>query len=362
MADTMNIERFSHRKETFNFPTTSSVTVSPVLISLVLCFLLLSCDFSSPAPHQLVQIPTGFPSVPVPDDNPMTSIKVELGRRLFYDTTLSSNFTVSCASCHAPQFAFVDQGKSVSRGVGGEIGFRNSPTAINVCYNPTFFFDGRAQTMEDQAFGAFTGKVEMDADTAVIGERLRANPEYQKLFRQAFGAEPNSWDAIKAITTFERTLISGTSRFDDFRLGNENALTAEERKGHDLFFSEKTNCSKCHMDFNFTDNLFHSVGLHTNYFNDKGRFEITRNVADVGKFKTPSLRNIALTFPYMNDGTLKTLDQVVQHYNEGGKPFINKDTLVKPLNLSPQEIQDVVAFLKTLTDEKFLARENIRKP
>ncbi|HYF03822.1 MAG TPA: cytochrome c peroxidase [Patescibacteria group bacterium] len=336
---------------------------NPAWLFAAACIGLAACtDTTGPdKPKPVVEIPHGFPPIETPGDNPITEAKFQLGRYLFYDTRLSADNSVSCASCHKQEAAFADAGKMVSRGVGNEAGFRNSPGLSNSAYVSPLFWDGRAHTIEAQALAAMMSPAEMYADTTAITARLKADENYQTRFKNVFKSEPNTGDAVKAIATFVRALVSGESRFDTFKKGNTSVFSESEKRGHDLFFSERTRCGSCHEGFNFTDNKFHSVGLHTHYA-DRGRYDVTKLGVDIGRFKTPSLRNVGLTAPYMNDGLLPTLESVVRHYNMGGKPFINKDTLIQPLNLTAQEQADLVAFLKTLTDENFVKNPRFKKP
>ncbi|MES2764615.1 MAG: cytochrome c peroxidase [Bacteroidota bacterium] len=332
-------------------------------IGVCVAVCIIGCDGTTdtPAKPDFTAVPQGFPALIGPAHNPITEEKFELGRQLFYDTKLSKDNSISCGSCHRQEAAFADAGKVVSHGVGNEGGFRNSPGIANSAYVQPLFWDGRAATIEEQALGAMTSPAEMYADTNVVNERLKSDENYKTLFKNVFKSEPNTDLAMKAVATFVRMLISGESRFDAFKRGNSAVYNESEKRGHKLFFSERAKCASCHEGFNFTDNDFHSVGLHTHYA-DRGRYMVTNQGSDIGKFKTPSLRNVALTAPYMNDGFLTTLEDVVRHYNSGGKAFVNKDTLLKPLNLSVQEQADLVAFLKTLTDENFVKNPLFKKP
>lgn len=322
------------------------------------------CSEQNPAPPTTSDytVPKGFPALPVPADNQLNDAKIELGRWLFYDARLSRNEKVACANCHYQRFAFADT-TAVSIGVGNENGTRNSPAIINVAYNGIWFWDGRALSLEEQIRGALTSPIEMYADTAVVSQTLAKDTLYQRMFRDAFGSSvtPNTELGIKAIATFCRTLLSGNSRYDRFERGDSSALTEQERRGKTLFFSTRTNCSACHSGFNFTDNQFHSVALHTHYY-DKGRYNVTHDQSDIGKFKTPTLRNITATAPYMNEGLFAKLEDVIEHYNAGGKPFINRDALMKPLNLTAQEKEDLIAFLGSLTDDEFINNPKFYNP
>lgn len=305
-------------------------------------------------------VPPGFPPIPVPRDNPITEDKIALGRMLFYDQHLSRDGNLSCASCHRQQYAFSDT-SAISQGTQNEVGLRNAPPLINLTYNRSWFWDGRARSIEEQIIAAITSPIEMASDTALIAERLQAIPAYQATFRRVFGRSPSVQDAVRAIATFCRVLISGASRYDRFRRGDTSALSDAERRGMQLFFSTRTQCASCHRGIHFSDFDFHSIGIHSHYY-DRGRFYVTGDERDIGKFKTPTLRNIALTAPYMNDGTLPSLESVLEHYNSGGKLFVNKDPRIRPLGLTRSELNDLRAFLNALTDSTFITDPRFAQP
>jgi cytochrome c peroxidase len=307
--------------------------------------------------------PPGFPPVPFPSTNVPSDTKIALGRILFYDPNLSITGKVSCASCHSQSLGFSDS-SPVSVGVRGSIGTRNAPPIINTAYQSSWFWDGRAGTLEQQVMTALTSAGEMDSDTSVVHGYLEQSSDYRLLFRDAFGeSEPISLErAVDAIATFCRTLISANSKYDQFLMGNTQVLDSNEKAGMSLFFSDRTRCASCHSGFNFSDNQYHSVALRAHYY-DKGRALITGKERDIGKFKTPTLRNIALSGPYMNEGNFATLDDVIEHYNKGGNPFIYKDTSrIRPLNLTSTEKKQLRAFLHALTDEEFLQNPRFRNP
>lgn len=282
---------------------------------------------------------------------------------LFYDAQLSVTGTVSCASCHKQSLGFSDD-QSVSRGVRGENGSRNAPSIINTAYQASWFWDGRARTLEEQITSALTSAAEMDADTAKLHVYLEKSPVYPLLFRDAFGdRSPMSIErTVEAIATFCRALVSGNSRYDQYAMGNPNALSTDEKAGMNLFFSEKTKCASCHSGFNFSDNKYHSIALRAHYY-DKGRALVTGRERDIGMFKTPTLRNVAVSGPYMNDGTFTRLEDIIEHYNKGGNPFIYKDTtLIRPLNLSEIEKNQLLVFLRSLTDDDFVQNPRFRNP
>lgn len=323
-------------------------------------------DPLEPLPEQFPVVPAHLPAMPFPADNPITPAKVDLGRHLYYDVRLSSEGTIACASCHRPEMAFSDAPNQVSEGVNGSRGQRNAPMIVNAGFRKVMFWDGRAGTLEEQAMGAFLNSTEMDADTLAVANLLRS-PEYLSKWTAAFGdTVVNMTRAMQAIATFERTIVSTNSRYDRFARGEMNALTAQERQGLQLFFSSKTMCSSCHGGPDFTDDLFHNVGLFHHYF-DRGLYNVTKDPLDEGKFKTPTLRNVALSPPYMatgdsEKGLLTTLEQVVDHYNEGGTSFPNKDPRVKKLGLTDPEKAALVAFMKALTDSSVLTNPNWQKP
>lgn len=324
---------------------------------LVLTGLLSSCA-SDPDLNEMeagnkvltLELPKGFPYPDIPVDNQPTQNRIDLGKKLFFDPVLSRDSTVSCASCHHIDKAFTD-GLPVSQGIDGQHTMRNAPSILNVAYQPYMFWDGGVPTIEQQVLSPISSPVEMDFDANKIVERLKNNQEYVDMFKKAYNQEPTVFALTRAIANYERTLYTGRSKFDDYQYyNNENALSPSELNGKNIFFGEKGECFHCHNEFTFTDNSFKNNGLYMNYI-DSGRARITLLASDVGKFKVPSLRNVALTAPYMHDGSLATLYDVVEHYNSGGQPHPNKSGLIKPLNLSEQEKQDLVNFLMALTDQ-----------
>lgn len=314
------------------------------------------------------------PKVVVPASNPITKGRYELGRQLYFDPRLSQNGTVSCATCHNPDKGWTD-GTPVSTGIHGQTGNRNAPTVFNTAYGKTMFWDGRAPSLEGQAQGPMVNPVEMGSQThEEIVERLRKIPGYVEEFEKVFGTKVNLDGMAKAIATFERVAaLSGNSKYDKYYAGDNAALTESEKRGMVLFglrlnsddeFKpgvelQKAKCTICHVGANFTDELFHNLGVgwdaNEKKFKDVGRWAPVpigaKNDLDQGSFKTPTVRNIELTAPYMHDGSLKTLEEVVEHYDKGGiaNPALDPD--MKPLKLTPQESADLVAFMKALTGE-----------
>lgn len=294
--------------------------------------------------------PDDFPEIFFPDNNKYSPAKAFLGQKLFTEKMLSINNSISCASCHMPEQAF-SSGTPVSFIIGKDLTVRNVPSILNIAYNEIFNWDGSANNLEEMIYKDLTVATVFFNDTNIIVERLSQNNDYRKLFFDAFGTNDiKPYQVSNAIAVFIRTLISGNSRYDRYRRGEKSALNDSEIRGMELFFSDKTNCSRCHSGLFFNDNSFHNTGTSTHYF-DRGRYYVTKNPSDIGKFKTPTLRNIELTSPYKHNGEQLTLEEVIENYNSGGKLFINKDTLIKPLNLNHQEKQDLINFLKSLTDE-----------
>ncbi len=293
--------------------------------------------------------PLGLPPVIWPRENPFTPQKAELGRLLYFDPRLSADGTISCASCHSPQFGFTD-GKPVSTGIRGQKGDRSAPTVINRAYGGAQFWDGRAPTLEEQAKGPIANPIEMGNTHEGVVATLRVVPGYRKLFQEAFGTEELTIDqVVQAIATFERTIVSGGSPYDRFKAGSPQALTPAARRGRDIFF-QKGKCDECHFGFNFTDGAYYNLGVGADKpVPDEGRFRLTGRDLDWGTFKAPTLRDIARTGPYMHDGSLKTLEEVVDFYDKGGIPNKNLDRRIKPLKLTAEEKRDLVEFLKALS-------------
>ena len=288
----------------------------------------------------------------IPKDNPLTKEKIELGRFLFFDKRLSKNNTIACSSCHIPELAFTD-GQPVSAGVNHQQGGRSAPTAINRAFSKAQFWDGRAATLEDQSVGPFVNPIEHAfADYREMVDKMNKIEGYKKRFKEVFGGEITVDRIGKAIATFQRTLLSGNSPFDRYDSGgDEKALSASAQRGLDLF-RNKARCTKCHSGFNFTDEKFHNLGIGFDKDTvDTGRFHVTKDPKDMGAFKTPGLREISRTAPYMHDGRFPTPMDVVNFYNQGGikNPF--QDPLIIPLELTENEKRDLVEFLRNLNGE-----------
>lgn len=282
--------------------------------------------------------------------------KADLGKKLFNDPILSLDRSVSCASCHKPEFAFADT-TAFSKGIFGTLTFRNTPSVLNMKSRPHYFWDGRASTLEEQALMPIENPDEMGLPLDSAIARLNNSEEYTRLFKKIYGRKPNRKNLASAFAAFERTLETVDSKFDDWANGLIE-LSPEEERGRLLFTGSKAKCFDCHFMEDFTDDRFKNIGLYDGEeLKDVGRFGITKDSADLGKFKTPGLRNIAVTAPYMHNGMFETLDQVMAYYNTPGhfvdKPINIDSSLAKPLGLTPQERKDIVAFLHTLTDKAF---------
>ncbi|MCX6621660.1 MAG: cytochrome-c peroxidase [Acidobacteria bacterium] len=295
--------------------------------------------------------PLGLDRVSWPASNPYSRAKVELGKLLYFDPRLSADGTVSCASCHDPRHGFADP-RPVSVGVHGGRGTRNSPTVLNAAYFAFQFWDGRASSLEEQSLGPIVNPVEMANTHAGVEQTLRTIPGYGPWFQQAFGSGEVSIDRVaKAIGAFERTVLSGNSPYDRYKGGGLEAMTEQQYRGLGVFV-KKGQCSQCHLDPLFTDNQFHNIGVGTDGPNpDSGRFQVTRRDSDWGAFKTPGLRDVEKTGPYMHDGSMRTLEEVVDFYDKGGTPNRNLDKKMGPLRLTGQDKKDLIAFLRGLTGD-----------
>ena len=284
--------------------------------------------------------------VAAPDSNPVTAEAVALGRRLFGDPIVSRDSSTSCASCHRPSGAFSDN-LAVSRGVGGRAGMRNAPTLLNRAYGASFFWDGRAASLEEAVLRPITDENELALSLAALVRRLSAVPGYREEFARAYRGQSVSPGTIgRALASYIRTLRSGDSRVDRHNAGDTAALTAEERRGRELFLG-RANCAACHAGPNFTDERFHNTGISWGI--DRGRFGVTGDSADLGRFKVPTLRNVGRTGPYMHNGSLRTLEEVVSFYDSGGARNPRLDPEIRVLRLDSSERRALVAFLRALT-------------
>ncbi len=335
--------------------------------------------------------PLGLPPVPVPEDNPITAPKVELGKRLFEDKRFSADGTVSCATCHVPEKAFTD-GLPLAKGIGGQTGVRNTPTVVNAAYYTRQFWDGRAKDLEEQAKGPFLNPVEHGLkDFGPILSICASDPYYRNMFKKVFGIEPGAATidhVVAAIAAFERTVVSGTSPFDRYLYGKDKDAISEAAKRGLEIFRTKGRCQDCHRieqdSATFTDNKFHNLGVGFSVIEPRlfdiveeykrakaegrkpnpelvdekaiselGRFAVTLDIQDIGRFKTPTLRNIAVTAPYMHDGSVESLEDVIELYDQGGEENPMLDSGIRPLNLTDQEKADLVEFMKSLTSPEY---------
>ncbi|MBM2815653.1 MAG: Cytochrome c protein [Ignavibacteria bacterium] len=341
-----------------------------LVLTLIYFTLLLSCNTALNTPqsrnssnNENISVPQGFPPVPEPPDNPITLEKIELGRRLFYEKKLSKNGDMpSCSHCMKQENAFADN-TNFSKGNNNEPEYRRNMSLINAAYRKNLFWDGRGKAIEQPAYRSLFLPFILGSDTNVLQKRLEETPDYPEMFRKAFGkdAKPSAYYVSKAIATFVRTFISGNSAYDKYIHGDSSAMDKSAISGKELFFSDKTKCSRCHSGFLFTDGLFHNTAITAHYF-DFGRYYITGKNNDKGKFLTPTLRNIEVRKPYMHDGSILSLEEVIEHYNNGGKNWYTKDTLIKPLNLTVQDKKDLLSFLKSLTDHEFLSNPKYKNP
>ena len=330
-----------------------------IRVSLTVGILLLPVAWSLCDAAGKPQAPLGLPPLPWPPANPYSAAKVELGRYLFFDSRLSADGTISCASCHDPRHAFTD-GAAVATGIRGQKGTRNASTLINRAYSLAQFWDGRTASLEEQAKVPMENPIEMGGNLESVVARLQAVAGYRALFAGAFDSPDVTIDRVAmAIACFERTVLSGNAPFDRYQRGDHTALTAEQVRGITLFY-DKARCDRCHEGSNFTSNAYANEGIGTDKPNpDVGRFAVTHDPRDWGAFKIPTLREIEHTAPYMHDGSLKSLEEVVEFYNRGGIPNRNLDPNLRPLHLTGPEKQALVAFLKSLGGEGW---QNLQAP
>lgn len=319
----------------------------------VLALVALLGDPADSTPQQARDLPAflgPLPAVPVPKDNPMSDAKVELGRMLYYDPRISGNGTISCATCHNPALGWAD-GLAKGIGINGSKLGRSSPSVLNAAYYELQFWDGRAATLEEQAKGPIANDKEMGATPQLCVDRVKAVPGYVKRFQEVFGGEATYDRIAMAIAAFERTVVDLDSPFDRWARGNEEAMSEPQKRGFELFVG-KARCATCHSGPLFADKRFHNIGLEDG---DEGRLAVSKDPKDKGAFKTPTVRNAALTGPYMHDGSLKTLRQVIDHYekasNEKDK-HPNMSIFMLPFKLNEEEKKDLEEFMHALTGDK----------
>ncbi|MEW9110846.1 MAG: cytochrome c peroxidase [Cytobacillus gottheilii] len=283
--------------------------------------------------------------MPVPADNEMTDEKVELGKTLYFDPRLSGNNKLSCMTCHAPGAGYGD-GLETFFGFEGAQGSRNSPTIINSGYYPEYFWDGRAGSLEEQALGPIQSEAEMNQDIDELVIELNGVPTYVEQFNTVFNDPISANNIAKAIAAFERTIVISDTAFDRYLQGQEDAISADAQEGMKLF-AGKASCITCHAGPMLSDYSYHNLGMT----GDEGRYEVTKNEEDKGKFRTTGLRGVAHTAPFMHDGSFATLEDVVNYYNDGGGDHENKSDLINPLGLTDKEVQQLVAFMESLSGE-----------
>ena len=335
-----------------------------VILNLSLVVVLGSCAPETP------EWETANPVLPVPEpplgvdhsweeiENPPTPVSVRLGRWLFYDTRLSADNTISCATCHRPENAFSEP-TPVSTGIGGQRGGRKAPTFINAAWAllPHTFWDGRASSLEEQALGPIANPIEMGSTHEELLTTIKNIKGYAKYFEEVFGSSEITTERIgKVIADYERTRMSGNSPYDRWKNGDEAAVSEAVKLGDQLFF-DKGGCNQCHLGYNFTDSLFHNLGIGWNdteeMFSDNGRFEITGIEHETGAFKTPTVREVTKRSPYMHDGSILTLREVVTFYNRGGNANPNLDPKMQPLSLTDEEIDALVAMMEAMSGEGY---------
>ncbi|HEX6708355.1 MAG TPA: cytochrome c peroxidase [Albitalea sp.] len=315
-------------------------------IALLLAFMLPLTAFTADDPYRRPA------RIPAPADNPLTPERIQLGKMLFFDPRMSGSSNVSCSTCHLPELGWSD-GRPVALGFDGKPQRRASMTIVNAAYTPFIGWDGRRSSLEEQVKGSLNKKGAMHVDLEEALRILASIPGYAPLFERAYPGEGITADTMaKAIASFERSVVSGESSFDRWRAGNPRGLSASAQRGFKVF-EGKGRCSTCHSGFNFSDGKFHNVGVKpTPKVEDLGRFAIVWEAGTKGAFKTPTLREIGRTSPYMHNGAYATLEEVVEHYDRGGDPQEDLSPLVKPLRLSEREKGDLVAFLRSLSSDE----------
>ena len=297
------------------------------------------------------QPPLGLPPVPVPEDNPMTPEKVKLGKMLYFDTRLSRDGKISCATCHDPKMAWAEH-EPTSEGIGGQFGDRNSPTVLNSAYAPSQFWDGRAATLEEQALGPIENPIEMGHQLDAMVQDLSSIDEYNERFQEVFGTPVTKDGVAKAIAAFDRTILSGNSPYDRFEAGDKTALSEAQQRGLQLF---EDNCATCHTPPLLSNYRFYNAGVGMDQAKaDEGRMAVTKRKRDFGKFRTPALREVAGTAPYFHDGSVAMLTDAVALMAAGGKdnPRLSAQLkAVREAELSAEDCQDIVEFLRGLSGE-----------
>ena len=310
----------------------------------IFCLALLANLAAAEEAYQHI-IPAGLPKMKIPADNPLTAAKVELGQQLYFDPRLSRDNSVSCATCHDPEKGW-SNGTAFATGIRGQVGGRSAPTIINSAYNYYQFWDGRALHVEGQALGPVQNPIEMDLTLPELEVKLNAIAGYREQFQKVFGTDVTQANIAKAIGAFERTVLSGDAPYDRFKAGDKSALSEAAQRGMKVFFNS-AQCSSCHSGPHFSDAAFHNIGVGIEKTEpDHGRFVHSKLEGDKGSFKTPTLREIGRTAPYMHNGSLATLEDVVAYYDKGGTSNPQLDEEIFPLKLTAEQKADLVTFLK----------------
>jgi len=319
--------------------------------TMILGFIILRCSSGQDFNAGLV--------VPTPIDNPQSMAKIALGRQLFFDKRLSLNETIACASCHDPQKAFTDQ-LPKSKGINGQLSERNAPSILNAAFLKTAMFDAHLASLELQAIVPIQETVEMGHNMKLLIQKLRKIPEYQAAAQSIFNRDFDAYVLTRSIAAFERSLLSMNAPFDRYLAGEKKALTADQKAGWKIF-SEKLYCTQCHPAPYFTTYVAANNGLYASYEgkSDQGRFRIHLDSTQIGFFKIPSLRNSAITYPYMHDGSMQSLNDVIDHYSRGGAGHTLQSKNIQPFNLSKEEKYQLIVFLKSLTDLTYLKKSSI---
>lgn len=327
----------------------------------IFCYGTIGCHTASSSIGFYDNLPHNFPSIQHPEDNLPTELRVQLGRMLFYDPILSKDSTVSCASCHKQQFAFADS-VPLSLGVEQRLGTQNAPSLVNVAYAPYFTRAGGVPTLEMQILVPIQETHELDFNIVLAAQRIAKDSLYSTMSLAAYNRPPDPYVVTRSIAAFERSLVAAHSPYDKYTYyRKKKALSSSAQRGLQLFMSHKTDCSSCHTPPHFSNFSFQNNGLYEHYA-DSGRIRLTYQEQDRALFKVPSLRNISMSAPYMHDGSLQTLEEVIQHYNRGGQPHKHKSPLIRPLHLNTQEQKDLVAFLESLTDKHILTHPSFSNP
>ncbi len=337
------------RKRNYN------ITAAQLLTLLGFVFFMYGFQFLSKEikEESLIAIPEGFPNMEFPEGNEFSPERWKLGKKLFNDPILSIDRSISCGSCHHPYLAFSDS-VDLSPGVFKRAGVRNAPSLANIGYHPYFLREGSVPTIEMQVLVPIQEHNEFNNNIVNIAKELDKDTTYVAMSLAAYNRRPDPYVISRALANYERTFISGNSRYDEHKFqGKKKALTESEKNGMKLFFSERLQCGTCHGGFNFTNYAIENNGLLKEY-TDPGRYRLTLDSIDYAKFKVPSLRNISLTAPYMHNGSIQTLEEVIELYNKGGINHTYQNKLIKPLQLSNIEKDELIKFLNTLTDYTFV--------